>query len=396
MSTFWMKVPDPQVATGSGQSWQGSATITSVQSWISPVALVIFVMTVSMTLLKVSYDTRRAGEGFNGILRALVTTLASGLPLLAVTMLGLQFGDAFAPWILQQASGQDVSGGFASIFENAMLGSATGTPNASGALLIVYLLAILAGIVQILFMIVRGASIITLLCFAQATGAGTASDEGWLRWKRIAMLIMGFVLYKPVAAVIYAVGIKLMSDGATTQAQIYNAIYGLTIMVMAALALPTLIKFVAPAAAMGSSSAFSGGAAVGMLATGAAMVALAGTGGGSAAGAAAGASGGGLGGGSGAGGGGQAPGAKDATPSDGDGPTGADPSSRKEPEQGAPPEAPAAQQQGASPIAAGQSAQSAPEGSGTGGSSTASQMGAGMVQNLAGQAGQAGEDASGD
>lgn len=290
VSSFWMKVPSPTVATGGGQNWSGSQTITSIQSWIAPVGLVIFTVTLGLALLKIAFDTRRAGEGSAAILRSLVTTMAGGLPLLAVTMLLIQAGDEFSPWILDKASGQDVSeNGFAKIMQVSMMGTAHGLPNPSGALLIIYLLAIVGAAVQVVFMIVRGAALILLLCFAQVIATGTATEEGWLRFKRIVMLVIGFALYKPVAAIVLGVGLKLMSDPGRgdTSSQLINAIFGLTVMVMAAVALPMVIKFVAPVAAMGSSSAFSGGAAMGVVAAGASIVALAGTGGG--AGAAAGA-----------------------------------------------------------------------------------------------------------
>lgn len=285
MSSFWMEVPSPKVASGSGQHWTGSETITSIQSWISPVGMVIFLATLSIALIKIAADTRRAGEGANAIIRSLVVTAAGGLPLLAVTMLLIQAGDAFSPWILERASGQDVSkDGFGKIMELAMFGSPNRIPAASGALLIIYLLAILGSAVQVAFMILRGAAIILLLCFAQVIAAGSATEEGFLRFKRIAMLVLGFALYKPVAAIVLGVGLKLMSDpGEDSSDQLINAIFGLTVIVMAALALPMVIKFVAPVAAMGSSAAFSGGAALGVAATGASIVALAGTGGGSAA-----------------------------------------------------------------------------------------------------------------
>lgn len=285
MSSFWMEVPSPKVASGSGQHWTGSETITSIQSWISPVGMVIFLATLSIALIKIASDTRRAGEGANAIIRSLVVTAAGGLPLLAVTMLLIQAGDAFSPWILDRASGQDVSkDGFGKIFQLAMMGSPNRIPEASGALLVIYLLAILGSAVQVAFMILRGAAIILLLCFAQVIAAGAATEEGFLRFKRIAMLVLGFALYKPVAAIVLGVGLKLMSDpGEDSSDQLINSIFGLTVIVMAALALPMVIKFVAPVAAMGSSAAFSGGAALGVAATGASIVALAGTGGGSAA-----------------------------------------------------------------------------------------------------------------
>lgn len=292
VSSFWMSVPSPAVASGSGSSWTGSQTILAAQSWVSPLALVVFVITLGLALTKIAYDTRHAAEGSQGIVRSLVVTLASGVPLLALTMLGITFGDLFSPWVLAQASGQPTSGGFSGLFVKAFLGGtvgAGGAGQAAGALLIIYLLAIIGSLVQCVFMVVRSVMVIVLLSTAQVFAAGTATAEGWLRFKRIGLLLLGFILYKPAAALVLGVSLKLLSDGSNPSQALWNAIYGLTGLVVCALALPAMIKFVAPVAAMGSSSAFSGGAAVGAIAAGAAVVALAGATGGAGAGAAAGA-----------------------------------------------------------------------------------------------------------
>lgn len=103
------------------------------------------------------------------------------------------------------------------------------------------------------------------------------------------MLIIGFVLYKVVAAAIYGTGLRLMSDTQTAGDDVQNALYGLTVIIMGALALPAFIKFVMPMAAAGSSSAFSGGAVLGAVASGAAVMSLGGAGAGAAAGRGAGA-----------------------------------------------------------------------------------------------------------
>lgn len=395
LATFWIKVPSPEVASGSGQSWTGNETISAVQGWLSPAAFVVFLMSLSAALLKIAFDTRRAGEGARGIGRSLVVTLACALPVLAITMVCIQAGDAFSPWVLERASGEDTSKGFSSIFASTILGPKSAPPSAAGSLLILYIFAIIASLMQCLFMVVRGAAVIVLLSFAQTVAAGTATEEGWMRFKKVVALLIGFVLYKPAAAVVYGVGLKLMSDGATTSDQLINAIYGFTVIVMAVLALPALLKFVAPAAAVGSSSAFSGGAAIAAgVATGAAVVALAGTGGGSAAmsGAAASGSGGGRQGGDGA------PGAATPSLTSGDG----GPSSGGGGRSGAPGGTGESGEDGAAGTASGAQqatppAAPAPATSGGGrGGGGAMQLGAATVQNLTSQASQAGEDTSRD
>lgn len=279
VSTFWMKVPSPDLASGSGQSWSASGTISSLQHDIGPITAVLAVISFSLALGRIGWNPERAADGSRQIARQLMAVLVATLPAVAITELLIQFGDEFSPWILQRASGTNTSDGFQQVLINGIFGSETGLPDQGlGLYLIIFLLGLLGSLVQCIFMVVRGAAIWVLIIMLPPTAAMSASEEGFIRFKRLCALILGFVMYKPVAAIIYATGIRLMSDGGSSSDQIQNAIYGLTIIVMAALALPAFIKFVMPAAAMGSSSAFSGGAALGAVAAGAAVVALGGGG----------------------------------------------------------------------------------------------------------------------
>jgi hypothetical protein len=292
VSTFWMKVPSPTIASADG-GWHGSDMLTSLQEYLLPLGGVIAVVTFAVTLLKVAFSPDRADDGFKTIIRQFIVIATSTLPVMAVTALLITFGDLFSPWIMQQASGQPASEGFkriliGNIFEGSDLKSQAGNIGLGtvglGLLLVIFLIGTLGALVQCVFMVLRGAALMILIVILPTVGAGSGTEEGWLRYKRLLMIILGFVLYKPTAAVIYAVGLKLMSQQGGDD-QVKNAIYGLTILAMAAVALPALIKFLVPAAAAGSSAAFSGGAAVGVAAAGAAVVALAGSGGAAAAGA---------------------------------------------------------------------------------------------------------------
>lgn len=295
VSSFWMKVPSPDIASGGGQSWHGSSTLTSLQGDLAPITLAVAVMTFAVALLRIAFSPERAGEGLKPILRQMLAVVTASLPAMAVTQLLIGFGDEFSPWIIKQASGQSASEGFKNVLIAGMFGTNGVPSNGLGLWLVIFLLGIIGAVVQCLFMVLRGGALIVLLVLLPPAAAASGTEEGWARYKKMLMVIVGFALYKPVAAVIYATGMKLMSQNDGDQVQ--NALYGLTVITMAAVALPALIKFLMPAAAVGSSSAFSGAGAVGALAAGAAVVGLASTGAG--AGAAAGA----------ASGGGKAPGA---------------------------------------------------------------------------------------
>ncbi len=283
VSTFWLAVPSPTVATGSGSSWTVAFAVGQTQAWLAPVTASIAVVSFVVGVGRVAW-TGRASEA-RLVVRQVVAVAAGSLVVVAGTQLLITAGDAFSPWLLQQASGGSPSAGLETLIVTGLAGGRPDT--AIGMWFVLFLLCLLGGLVQCIFMVVRGAALVVLMVFVPAVAAGAASDDGWTRYKRLVVLIVGFALYKPVAAVIYAVGILQMSrngggvGGAGGDLQ--SAIYGLTIMVLAALALPAFIKFLMPVAATGSSSVFSGAAALGAVAAGAVVVA--GGGWGSAAGA---------------------------------------------------------------------------------------------------------------
>src|SRR5699024_3166818 len=91
--------------------------------------------------------------------------------------------------------------------------------------------------------------------------SGSEGFEKALGW------IVALCLYKPIAAAIYVLGTLMVKNVAGDQidpGQEWMAlILGTMTLLLAVFAMPALVKFVAPAAGRGASSAFSGGAAVG-------------------------------------------------------------------------------------------------------------------------------------
>lgn len=305
VATFWMDVPSPQIATGSGSSWQLASSVSEIQGYLAPITGFLAVISYVIAVGKVAV-TQDAKTGTHNVMRQLATLTLSAVAIEGGLQLLIVGGDKFSPWIISRASGKSASEGV-----KELLLSLFGTGQASsalGAFLIIFILTLLSSLAQAVFMVIRGAVLMVLAAFLPLSAAGTATEEGWMRFKRVTMWMVAFALYKPVAAIIYAVGIKLTQTstkgaGVKSEPTLQNAIYGFTIITLAALALPAFIKLLEPMAAVGSSNAFSGGAAAGVIASGAAMVALGGGGAAAAGGGAAAGSGGGIGGGTPGGGG---------------------------------------------------------------------------------------------
>ena len=183
-------------------------------------------------------------------------------------------GDAFAPWIVGVVTGEAMDlDGF--LTTDMLLKAGVGPGLFLGTF------AFIGALANVAFMILRDSLVLILFAFLPTLAAASATEGGSQAFKKALAWLFAFVLFKPVAGAIYALGILQLrspieisglDDVATS---IYTACVAVVILIAASLALPALIGFISPATAVGTSSTFSGGAvAAGMVASGAAVVAL--------------------------------------------------------------------------------------------------------------------------
>ncbi len=296
LATSWFSMPSPDVAN--------SAVVRSLSGDLRWITIYIAIFGMLFGLGRMAWELKATPA--LTILRMIINLIAVSALGATIVAILVDAGDQFAPWVVSRATGEP----FSTSTLTGLLNPATLQSNVAIGL-IVGLLAMLGTLAQVIFMVVRGAMLIVLVALLPTIAAGTATEEGMARFKKILALVLAFVCYKPAAAIIYAAGLRLMHGGG--QQPLMSMMYGMTLIILAALALPAVIKFLAPVAAAGSSSLFSGGAAAAAaIATGAAVVTL----GGSAAVAGAGAGGAAAAGGAGAGAG-TASGAASAVPSGG-------------------------------------------------------------------------------
>lgn len=142
------------------------------------------------------------------------------------------------------------------------------------------IIAFLATLVQILLMFVRNGMVVLLIGILPLAAAMSNTEMGMHWFKKASAWLIAFALYKPAAAIVYAVAFVLPGQ------QGINALMsGMMMLILAVLALPALLRFVVPAvgavAGGGGTGGFAGGVAgsmVGMrMPTGAAPIANTGT-----------------------------------------------------------------------------------------------------------------------
>ena len=106
-------------------------------------------------------------------------------------------------------------------------------------------MALIGSLIQAFLMVVRGGMLMILagvlpLCFSFWS---TDSGKGWS--KRSVSWLVAFILYKPAAAIVYATAFQLVSTTGGTGG-LANVFTGITLLFMAVLALPALLRFVTP------------------------------------------------------------------------------------------------------------------------------------------------------
>jgi hypothetical protein len=233
----------------------------------------------------------RKGQPLMELVAALIRSLLASSAGLGAVVILLQVGDSYSTWILDKS----VEGGFTKGLQNIM--SSKSASDLQIFMIVAGIIAMLVSLVQICLLIVRSA--LSVLLAGTLPLAYSATNTQWgKQWsQKHASWLIAFVLYKPVAATIYAAAFKVTGSALTGQlkegaaASIVGLMSGLVLMVAALFALPAMMRLIVPAVGAASAGgAMFAGAAVGSAASGAVnmgsrMAAKGGSSGGGAAGA---------------------------------------------------------------------------------------------------------------
>ncbi|MGP9503985.1 hypothetical protein ACT3TS_17450 [Specibacter sp. AOP5-B1-6] len=180
----------------------------------------------------------------------LVTSLGTVLIQVVLTA-----GDAFSTWVLESAGIS--SAGYKEL-------GAAAVAVGPGLAIIAGIFGVIATLFQWGIMMVRAVVLPLLVAVWPLSAAASMVQGGEETFSKVTKWLIAFLLYKPVAAIIYAFAWKMKSgeDG------VGGVVSGMLLLVLAVAALPALMKLVAP-----GTSALGGAAGGGMaMAAGAAVV----------------------------------------------------------------------------------------------------------------------------
>lgn len=256
----WIYLSTPNVDANGPASW--------VQAHTYFIVVAVGAIAVTVGAMQMAFMQR--GEPLREILKSLLTlvVVSAGGSAFAATLISAS--DSFSKWIMDAAllptnaecHGDKVPESAKHVCSDAAVSKLTevlvnplkGPQEIFGFILVIFvgILMVITAIIQLALMIVRYGMLVLLVGVLPLTAAATNTEMGMMWFKRTLSWLVGFIIYKPVAALIYATAILLIggapkSPGAPAgTSEALNMVMGITLMVVAVVALPAILRFVSP------------------------------------------------------------------------------------------------------------------------------------------------------
>lgn len=264
LGSFWVNTPSIPL-TGKDNAVY---FIRESTSWYVAALLVVSILIAAGQMI-----WTRKGQPLTDLLASLLKfAIMNAASVTGVTLL-LRSGDEFSAWIIGRSTDEGFDKALSTLIGPEVFKSGITVGIAIFAI-VMGIIAIIVAVIQIGLLIVRSA--MALILVGTLPLAFSATNTSWgKQWsqKHVSWLI-AFILYKPVASIVYAAAFKVFGsvgkvDGDDGQRMMYF-ISGLVLMIAALFALPAMMRLIVPAvgAASGAGAMFAG-AAVGSAASGA-------------------------------------------------------------------------------------------------------------------------------
>lgn len=264
LGSFWVTVPTIPLGDTQGNPSDPVGFLQGHTWWIWSTLMVFSVLYAAGQMI-----WSRKGQPLMELVAALIRSLLASSAGLGAVVILLQVGDSYSTWILDKS----VEGGFTQGLKNIM--KYESASDLQIFVIVAGIIAMLVSLVQICLLIVRSA--LSVLLAGTLPLAYSATNTQWgKQWsQKHASWLIAFVLYKPVAATIYAAAFKVTGSALTGKLEgvaesIVGLMSGLVLMVAALFALPAMMRLIVPAVGAASAGgAMFAGAAVGSAASGA-------------------------------------------------------------------------------------------------------------------------------
>ncbi|WP_298590576.1 type IV secretion system protein [uncultured Kocuria sp.] len=253
-----------------------SGSVGFIQDQTFYLTLAVAALSVMIAGAQMAWTQRAepARELLKNLLTLAVVT-ASGVTILNVLVAGT---DALAVQIIDSAIGEDFQ---TDVLKLLALDNATSTGAADpvwlggNVILIIVggVVAIIVNIIQLMLMVLRTGMLFLMAGILPLSAAFLNTETGKNFFQKVIAWTLAFAFYKPAAALIYGLAIKMSTTGVWEDAGsgLIQFAAGLMMIVASVFALPVLIGFLSPVLGSMSSSGGSSGGALGIAAMGAAI-----------------------------------------------------------------------------------------------------------------------------
>ncbi|TDD62311.1 hypothetical protein E1263_03910 [Kribbella antibiotica] len=242
---LWIYIPTGDVQNNGAISWIHTRTTF----------IMISVATLAVIVGAIQMAVSHRGEPLRDILKSLLTMVVVNAGLLSVVGALVDYADQFSGWIIGEALATNKHD-FAKELTIRMVEPLKSPTELLGFAMIIFvgILMVICAIIQLALMVVRYGMLVLLVGIFPITTAATNTEMGMMWFKRSLAWLFGFILYKPVAALIYAAAITMISTPAAPKGvtppkgtpEMLNIVMGVTMMLLAVVALPAILRFVSP------------------------------------------------------------------------------------------------------------------------------------------------------
>ncbi|MBF6332078.1 hypothetical protein [Nocardia transvalensis] len=269
--TFWLKVPNERMSNG-GQLFQ------KINDYTYQAQILLLIVSVILSGMRLAQARRgavlgEAEESFRMFARVVFSSWMLG----AVIVAGTQAADRFSQWVIE-----DSTNGNAKNIAELLLKTSKLQAFSPGLVLIIAIVGLLGALAQIVLAIVRQGLLVVAAGMLPLAAAASGTNTGRQSYSKLIAWIIAFLLWKPVAAIVYMIAFIAVgeTDNTTPTAGLPDAeqaqrmLVAIVLLSSVAFVLPALMRLVAPSVAIIGTGASGLGAAGGVLLGAAALGAV--------------------------------------------------------------------------------------------------------------------------
>ncbi|NUS45115.1 MAG: hypothetical protein HOQ24_15680, partial [Mycobacteriaceae bacterium] len=260
--TFWTKVPNDRI-TDSG------ALFNKINDYTYQAQVLLLIASVIISGARLAEARRgaamnEAAESFRMFARVVFASWMLG----GIIVAGTQVSDRFSAWLINDAT----NGNSRSIAE-MMVKTSKLQAFSPGLVLIIAIVGLLGSFAQVVLAVVRQGLLVVAAGFLPMAAAAGGMKIGNQSYQKLLGWVIAFLLWKPVAAVVYMIAFVTAGDvnektpagGMPDADQAQRLLVGVVLLCSVAFVLPALMRLVTPAIAVagtGGSGLGAAGAAV--------------------------------------------------------------------------------------------------------------------------------------